>query len=88
MAAKLQPALASAGSWAQLSPGLSDAVGTALVQDLGFTAMTPVQAATIPLLLTHKDVAVEVRPLLPAAAPRPSLRTFYVGSGGHHLCAR
>ena len=54
-----QPDLASAGSWERVAPQLSSAVLTALTHDLGFASMTPVQAATIPLLLTHKDVAVE-----------------------------
>ena len=31
----------------------------ATIQDLGFNYMTPVQAACIPLLLSHKDVAAE-----------------------------
>lgn len=31
-----------------------------VVASLGFTTLTPVQAATIPLFLTNKDVAVEV----------------------------
>lgn len=35
-----------------------------VIQGLGFTNMTPVQGATIPLFLTNKDVAVEVRPVV------------------------
>ena len=31
-----------------------------VVQALGFTQMTPVQASTIPLFMKHKDVVVEV----------------------------
>jgi superfamily II DNA/RNA helicase len=31
-----------------------------VVQSLGFTQMTPVQASTIPLFMQHKDVVVEV----------------------------
>lgn len=30
-----------------------------VVQSMGFSQMTPVQAATIPLLVQHKDVVVE-----------------------------
>eukprot|EP01051_Picozoa_sp_SAG22_P003083 SAG22_NODE_145_length_17656_cov_33.457367_12_plen_566_part_00 len=60
-AAEAQPDLATAGGWARLNPPLCSAVLTALTEDFGFAAMTPVQAATIPLLLTHKDVAVEAR---------------------------
>jgi len=40
-----------------------------VVDSFGFTNMTPVQAATIPLFLQHKDVCVEVR--LPCSAPQP-----------------
>ena len=32
----------------------------AAIDAMGFTTMTPVQAATIPLLLSYKDVAAEV----------------------------
>lgn len=38
-----------------LSPWLLDAVSA-----MGFNRMTPVQASTIPLFMTHKDVVVEV----------------------------
>jgi ATP-dependent RNA helicase DDX55/SPB4 len=52
-------AAATAGSWSLLQPVLSAAVQEALCSGLGFPSMTPVQASTIPLLLTHKDTAVE-----------------------------
>eukprot|EP00501_MAST-03F_sp_TOSAG23-6_P001772 GSMAST32.ASY1.ANO1.1850.1 assembled CDS len=39
-------------------PAISEST-LAAVDALGFTHMTPVQATTIPLFLTHKDVAVE-----------------------------
>eukprot|EP01043_Picozoa_sp_COSAG02_P029544 COSAG02_NODE_1842_length_10700_cov_148.785869_8_plen_818_part_00 len=59
MDAKEPAALATAGSWRSLQPALSSSVLTALESSLGFPTMTPVQAAAIPLLLTHKDVAVD-----------------------------
>ncbi len=40
-------------------PKLNEASLKTVVSDLGFKQMTPVQAATIPLLLTHKDVSVQ-----------------------------
>jgi ATP-dependent RNA helicase DDX55/SPB4 len=43
-----------------LSPPLSKNV-LKVVNSLGFTSMTPVQAAVIPLFLGNKDVAAEVR---------------------------
>ena len=52
-------ALATAGAWRSLRPALSAPVLAALETGLGFPTMTPVQAAAIPLLLTHKDVAVD-----------------------------
>ena len=44
--------------WADLMPALSAPV-LATVAALGFVRMTPVQAATIPLFTTNKDVAVQ-----------------------------
>lgn len=32
-----------------------------VVQDMGFSHMTPVQASSIPLFLSNKDVCAEVR---------------------------
>jgi len=46
-------------SWRQLSPALSNSMLLTLENDFGFQRMTPVQSATIPLLMSHKDVAVE-----------------------------
>jgi ATP-dependent RNA helicase DDX55/SPB4 len=45
-------------TFSELEPTLS-ATTLAAVTAMGFTAMTPVQAATIPLFLGHKDVCVE-----------------------------
>uniref|UniRef100_A0A6A7FUY0 ATP-dependent RNA helicase n=1 Tax=Hirondellea gigas TaxID=1518452 RepID=A0A6A7FUY0_9CRUS len=45
-------------SWDRLSPALLPAV-RAGVEEFGFSKMTPVQAACIPLMLQHKDVAAE-----------------------------
>ena len=59
MATQETAALATAGSWRSLQPALSSSILTALESSLGFPTMTPVQAAAIPLLLTHKDVAVD-----------------------------
>uniref|UniRef100_A0A182NQS2 ATP-dependent RNA helicase n=1 Tax=Anopheles dirus TaxID=7168 RepID=A0A182NQS2_9DIPT len=44
--------------WGDLSPPLSSPV-LEVIEELGFEKMTPVQAATIPLLLSYKDVAAE-----------------------------
>lgn len=44
--------------FADLNPSLSDPVLQALTQ-AGFEFCTPVQAATIPLLCSYKDVAVD-----------------------------
>lgn len=44
--------------FAQIEPQLSKKTLLA-VASLGFTRMTPVQSATIPLFLTNKDVCVE-----------------------------
>uniref|UniRef100_A0A6J0UC31 ATP-dependent RNA helicase n=1 Tax=Pogona vitticeps TaxID=103695 RepID=A0A6J0UC31_9SAUR len=46
------------GRWASLPVRLSPGVLRAL-QELGFSHMTPVQSATIPLFMTNKDVAAE-----------------------------
>jgi hypothetical protein len=53
--------MAQAGSWRDLKPGLSDKLLTIIEDKLNFHSMTPVQAATLPKFLQHKDVAVEVR---------------------------
>jgi ATP-dependent RNA helicase DDX55/SPB4 len=45
-------------SFSALTPAL-DARSLATLDALGFVRATPVQAATIPLLCSHKDVAVE-----------------------------
>ena len=51
-------ALARAGSFRSLEPPLSE--GTLeCVEEMGFTNMTPVQAACIPKLLENKDVTAE-----------------------------
>ena len=44
--------------WTDLNPSLSECSLQGL-ERLGFTAMTPVQSATIPLFMKNKDVAVE-----------------------------
>ncbi|KAJ7309753.1 hypothetical protein JRQ81_007818 [Phrynocephalus forsythii] len=46
------------GTWESLPVKLSPGVLRAL-QELGFSHMTPVQSATIPLFMTNKDVAAE-----------------------------
>lgn len=46
------------GTFAACTPRLSDKT-LGVVASLGFEAMTPVQNATVPLLLTNKDVCVE-----------------------------
>lgn len=46
-------------AWDGLSPALSDWILDA-VGSMGFTQMTPVQAATIPHFMGNKDVVVEV----------------------------
>jgi superfamily II DNA/RNA helicase len=45
--------------WEDAQPKLSEPV-LQTIRDLGFVKMTPVQAATIPLFMTNKDVAVQV----------------------------
>ena len=54
-----QAMLATGGAWRNLRPTLSAAVLAALEDKIGFPTMTPVQVAAIPLLLSHKDVAVQ-----------------------------
>lgn len=44
--------------WSSLDV-LSESTVQTLVEDFGFKTMTPVQAATIPLLLSHRDVIAE-----------------------------
>ena len=44
--------------WSTLDPPLCDA-SLAALDALGFPTMTPVQAATIPVFLSHKDVSVQ-----------------------------
>lgn len=48
----------SSRAWEALTPPLSEWVLDA-VASMGFDRMTPVQASTIPLFMTHKDVVVE-----------------------------
>src|SRR3989338_6573380 len=51
--------LEEAGSFASLDPPLHPSVLKVLSGVFGFRQMSPVQEATIPLFMTHKDVAVE-----------------------------
>lgn len=51
----------SAPTFASLSKPALHASTLQVVTELGFRHMTPVQAATIPLFLNNKDVAVEVQ---------------------------
>ncbi|KAL8945580.1 MAG: hypothetical protein Q9222_007893 [Ikaeria aurantiellina] len=46
-------------AWETLTPSLSEWIVDA-VNSMGFKRMTPVQASTIPLFTTHKDVVVEM----------------------------
>ena len=46
-------------AWEGLTPALSEWILEA-VQHMGLERMTPVQASTIPLFMTAKDVVVEV----------------------------
>jgi ATP-dependent RNA helicase DDX55/SPB4 len=48
----------SSRAWDALTPSLSDWILDATAS-MGFAKMTPVQASTIPLFMTHKDVVVE-----------------------------
>ena len=52
----MNASIATGGSWSEI--GVSKSTMNAL-QTLGFTAMTPVQQATVPLFMQHKDVVVE-----------------------------
>lgn len=49
----------SSRAWEGLTPPLAEWIIDA-VDSMGFKRMTPVQASTIPLFMTHKDVVVEV----------------------------
>ncbi|KAH3722973.1 DEAD-box ATP-dependent RNA helicase 18 [Pelomyxa schiedti] len=51
--------LATAGTWTALRPKLHKTTLTTLNDTLGFKGMTPVQAKTIPLFLSNKDVLVQ-----------------------------
>lgn len=53
-------------AWDGLRPPLSEWILDA-VSTMGFTQMTPVQAATMPHFLGSKDVVVEVRIPAPVA---------------------
>ncbi|KAI9714964.1 MAG: ATP-dependent rRNA helicase spb4 [Candelaria pacifica] len=53
---KLSPT--SNRAWDALTPSLSEWILDA-ISSMGFNRMTPVQASTIPLFMTHKDVVVE-----------------------------
>jgi ATP-dependent RNA helicase DDX55/SPB4 len=46
-------------AWASLTPSLPEWILDA-VSTMGFSRMTPVQAATMPHFMGHKDVVVEV----------------------------
>lgn len=46
--------------WDKLEPKINENVLSTLRDHFHFERMTPVQAATIPLFLKNKDVAVEV----------------------------
>ncbi|KAL9114081.1 MAG: hypothetical protein Q9227_001853 [Pyrenula ochraceoflavens] len=48
----------SSRAWSSLTPALSPWILDA-VSSMGFDRMTPVQASSIPLMMTHKDVVVE-----------------------------
>ncbi|KNC55398.1 ATP-dependent RNA helicase DDX55 [Thecamonas trahens ATCC 50062] len=52
---------ANAGRWEELSPGLDPRIMETLRTEIKFPTMTPVQAATIPLLLSNKDVVVQAQ---------------------------
>lgn len=56
-------------AWDGLTPRLSGWVLDA-VSTMGFTQMTPVQAATIPHFMGNKDVVVEVRSTVINREPR------------------
>ena len=48
----------SSRAWEALTPPLTEWILDA-VSSMGFKRLTPVQASTIPLFMTHKDVVVE-----------------------------
>lgn len=50
--------LGSSRAWDGLTPALSEWILDA-TSSMGFSRLTPVQASTIPLFMTHKDVVVE-----------------------------
>lgn len=54
-----RPRKRSPRAWDALDPPLSEWVRDA-VATMGFTQMTPVQAATLPHFMGNKDVVVEV----------------------------
>lgn len=45
--------------WEELDVRVDDRLLSGLKTSFGFSTMTPVQTATIPLLLSNKDVAAE-----------------------------
>ncbi len=53
------PVSTSSRAWEALTPPLAEWILDA-ISSMGFQRMTPVQASTIPLFMTHKDVVVEV----------------------------
>ena len=55
---QLRTAPSYAGRWSKVKPPLTPWI-LSLLSDMGFAQMTPVQASTIPLFLSHKDVIVE-----------------------------
>ncbi|KAK0531078.1 ATP-dependent rRNA helicase spb4 [Tilletia horrida] len=57
--ASLAQAPSYAGAWCSLKTPLLPWVSETITETLNFTQMTPVQAAAIPLFLSHKDVIVE-----------------------------
>ncbi|PWZ00287.1 DEAD-domain-containing protein [Testicularia cyperi] len=59
MPTELATAPSYAGRWSKLSVPVTPWVRSFISDDLGFQQMTPVQASTIPLFLSHKDVIVE-----------------------------
>jgi hypothetical protein len=56
--------------WDDVTPPLSAGVMDIITNKLGFNRMTPVQAGTIPLFLSYKDVCVEVHLHQPFRVPR------------------
>lgn len=51
--------MAKAGSWSSIEKVKLSQNTLVILQELHFDEMTPVQAATIPLFLSYKDVVVE-----------------------------